>query len=264
MGRSGAWTAGEWIQKPNPLSRGWTLYHRHPHSSRTFVYVDRVLRNCLWRWARRRHRHRTWAWIRPRYFSRQASGRLVFRAMATDKEGRKKAVYLFHPTGQRIVPHVQIRGQANPFDPVWEEYFEQRMLRGMLQTLPGPSRLRFLWQRQQGLCQVCGQPLTPPRGCPMAEGGGPAALDDARQAAPCMRDREVGDAAAGLCGYLFKQLGDDAAAGGVLSLYDAPKPGPNKTVDWQAYCSWNVDLIRMALSGAIPISMSSSGWCFRK
>ncbi len=76
-----------------------------------------------------------------------------------------------------------------------------------------------------------------------AEGGGPAALDDVRQAAPCMRDREVGDAAAGLCGYLFKQLGDDAAAGGGLSLYDAPKPGPNKTVDWQAYCSWNVDLI---------------------
>ena len=76
-----------------------------------------------------------------------------------------------------------------------------------------------------------------------AEGGGPAALDDVRQAAPCMRDGEVGDAAAGLCGYLFKRLGDDAAAGGGLSLYDAPKPGPNGTVDWQAYCSWNVDLV---------------------
>ena len=139
MGRSGAWTAGEWIQQPNPLSRGWTLYHRHPHSSRTFAYVDRVLRNCLWRWARRRHRHRTWAWIRQRYFSRQASGGLVFRAMATDKEGRKKAVYLFHPTGQRIVRHVLIRGEANPFDPVWEEYFEQRSAARDAANLTGPK-----------------------------------------------------------------------------------------------------------------------------
>lgn len=76
-----------------------------------------------------------------------------------------------------------------------------------------------------------------------AEGGGPAALDLVRQAAPYMRDGEVGDAAAGLCGYLFKQLGDDAAAGGGLSLFDSPKPGANGSLDWQAYCSWNVDLI---------------------
>lgn len=76
-----------------------------------------------------------------------------------------------------------------------------------------------------------------------AAGGGPAALDLVRQAAPCMRDREVGDAAAGLCGYLFKQCGDDVAAGGGLSLYDAPKPGPGGAVDWQAYCFWNVDLV---------------------
>jgi len=60
---------------------------------------------------------------------------------------------------------VLIRGEANPFDPEYEEYFEQRLLRGMLQTLPGQSRLRFLWQKQRGLCRVCGQPLTPPRGC---------------------------------------------------------------------------------------------------
>jgi RNA-directed DNA polymerase len=165
IGRSGAWTAGELIQRLNPLLRGWTLYHRHAHSSRTFAYVDHVLRNCLWRWARRRHRRRTCAWIRQRYFPRQAEGTAVFRGVATDKEGRKKAVALFHPTRQRIVRHVPIRGEANPFDPVWEEYFEQRSLRGMLQTLPGQSRLRFLWQRQQGLCPICGQPLTPPRGC---------------------------------------------------------------------------------------------------
>jgi hypothetical protein len=76
-----------------------------------------------------------------------------------------------------------------------------------------------------------------------ADGGGPAALDLVKQAAPYMRDGEVGDAAAGLCGCLFKECGDDVAAGGGLSLYDAPRPGPGGAVDWQAYCSWNVDLV---------------------
>ncbi len=81
--------------------------------------------------------------------------------------GPQEAVYLFHPTRQRMVRHVLIRGEANPFDPACEEYFEQRLLHGMLQTLAGQSRLRFLWQRQRGLCPICGQPLTPPRGCQM-------------------------------------------------------------------------------------------------
>ncbi len=58
-----------------------------------------------------------------------------------------------------------------------------------------------------------------------------------------MRAGEVSDSAAGLCGYLFTQLGAGVTSGGGLSLWDAPKPGVSKIVDWQAYCAWNVDLI---------------------
>ena len=162
--RSGGWTAGELIQHLNPLLRGWTLYHQHAHSSQTFADVDRVLRKCLWHWACRRHRHRTKAWIVQRYFPRPRSGPRRFRGAVMGKEGRKQVVYLFHPTQQRIVRHVAIRGEANPFDPTWEEYFEERWTRKMLQTLAGQSRLRFLWQRQEGKCRVCGEPLAPPRG----------------------------------------------------------------------------------------------------
>jgi hypothetical protein len=74
-------------------------------------------------------------------------------------------------------------------------------------------------------------------------GGGPACLEEARKAAPFMRAGEPDDSAAGLSGYLFRRLGDDVASGGGLSLRDAPQPRPDGTVDWQAYCSWNVDLI---------------------
>ena len=73
--------------------------------------------------------------------------------------------------------------------------------------------------------------------------GGADGLQEVPQAAPFMRTPEIGDAAAGLCGFLFKQIGDDAASGGVLSLYDAPKAGADGNVDWQTYCAPNVDLV---------------------
>ena len=76
-----------------------------------------------------------------------------------------------------------------------------------------------------------------------ADGGGPACLSLAAEAAHCMRAGEVSDSAAGLCGYLFMQLGAEVTSGGGLSLWDAPKPGASQVVDWQAYCAWNVDLI---------------------
>jgi hypothetical protein len=77
--------------------------------------------------------------------------------------------------------------------------------------------------------------------------GGPDGLQTVPLAAPFMRTPETGDAAAGLCGFLFKQLGDGAARDGGLSLYDAPKPGPDGKVDWQAYCGPNVDLVLIHL-----------------
>ena len=75
-----------------------------------------------------------------------------------------------------------------------------------------------------------------------SDGGGPACLDFASEAAHCMRAGEACDSAAGLCGFLFTQLGPSVTSGGGLSLYDAPKPSPDGSVDWQ-YCGWNVDLI---------------------
>lgn len=75
------------------------------------------------------------------------------------------------------------------------------------------------------------------------DGGGPACLSIAAEAAHCMRGGEVGDSAAGLCGYLFTQLGTSVTSEGGLTLWDAPKAAAFKTVDWQAYCAWNVDLI---------------------
>ena len=73
--------------------------------------------------------------------------------------------------------------------------------------------------------------------------GGAEGLAVVPEAAPYMRTPEVGDAAAGLCGHLFRSIGDGAARDGGLSLYDEPKPQADGTVDWQTYCGANVDLV---------------------
>jgi RNA-directed DNA polymerase len=162
--RSGHWTAGELIEHLNPLLRGWALYHCSAHSGKTFDYVDRVLYQCLWRWARRRHRHRKGTWISQHYWRIGPRGTKVFSGEIRNEQGRKAVVRLFRASGLRKRSHVLIRGEANPYDPAWEEYFERRLTQQMLPTLAGRKRLRYLWQRQKGLCPVCGEYLTAERG----------------------------------------------------------------------------------------------------
>jgi hypothetical protein len=89
--------------------------------------------------------------------------------------------------------------------------------------------------------------------------GGSDGLSLIPQAARFMRTPEVGDAAAGLCGFLYKQFGDDVASGGCLSLYDTPKLAANGKVDWQSYCAANVDLVLIHVeSGSAELYSGSS------
>lgn len=75
------------------------------------------------------------------------------------------------------------------------------------------------------------------------DGGGPACLDFARLAAHSLRSGEPDDSAAGLCGWLFKEFGDDVASGGGLSLMNRPTPAKDGKVDWDSYCPGEVDLV---------------------
>ena len=56
--------------------------------------------------------------------------------------------------------HRKIKGEANPYDPQWEIYFEERLGLKMLDTLQGRRQLRRLWIEQDGLCPVCQQKIT--------------------------------------------------------------------------------------------------------
>jgi RNA-directed DNA polymerase len=156
----GCLTAGQLIERLNPILWGWALYHRHAASKRTFTQVDRRLFRWLWRWARRRHRQKSAPWVKAKYFPRVGSRDWVFTGDLPSKEGGTHTVHLHEVARTRIIRHVKIQGAANPYDPAWEVYFEERRMRQMRTTWTGQRMTRLLWLAQQGKCLVCGQPLT--------------------------------------------------------------------------------------------------------
>jgi RNA-directed DNA polymerase len=67
----------------------------------------------------------------------------------------------------RICRHARIRNEANPYDPAWEPYFEERLQAKMAETLTGQWRVRSLWTEQGGNCPICNAKLTEESGWQM-------------------------------------------------------------------------------------------------
>jgi RNA-directed DNA polymerase len=152
-------TAGELIERLNPKIRGWALYHRHASSARLFARIDERILKKLWRWARRRHRGKSARWVKAKYFTRLGDNSWRFRGLVPYGDGGTRPVFLYRASSTAIRRHVKIRGEANPYDPAWELYFEGRLAAQMASTLTGRGTARYLWFEQDGRCPVCGRPL---------------------------------------------------------------------------------------------------------
>jgi RNA-directed DNA polymerase len=152
-------TAGHLIALLNPLLRGWANYHRHVVSKATFRRVDATVFNALWRWTRRRHPRKRARWVMKKYFCTIGACRWVFFGELDSRHG-DYPVYLFRTQDTPIERHVRVREGANPYDPVWEEYFEQRLDLKMVKDLHGRRALLALWLEQDGRCPHCQQKIT--------------------------------------------------------------------------------------------------------
>jgi RNA-directed DNA polymerase len=161
---SGQASAGTLIVRLTPILRGWALYHRHAASGRTFAYVDWRVCRSLWRWARRRHRGKSSRWVKERYFTAVGSRRWVFTGTVAGRKGEEETVQLPAVSQVAIRRHVKIRGNANPYDPSWEPYFEERLSARMKDTQAGRWLVRVLWEGQEGTCPQCNQKITPETG----------------------------------------------------------------------------------------------------
>ena len=141
----------------NPKIRGWANYHRHVVSKETYAKVDHHIWRALWRWARRRHPHKSCRWVRQKYFRTQGQRHWVFASQTRGYDGRPRTLWLLSAASTRIVRHVGVKSAANPFDPAWDSYFAERQGTRMLERLQGRGFPDRLWQQQQGKCPGCGQ-----------------------------------------------------------------------------------------------------------
>ena len=153
-------SAADLIDQLNLKIRGWANYHRHVVSKRTFRRVDLMIFSSLWRWARRRHPNKSTRWIKPKYFDRRGNRDWSFFGETCDDEGRPNKVWLYHAMSTPIKRHVKVKGEANPYDPTYETYFEEREGAHMLETFRGTRTLRYLWYEQRGLCTLCNTKIT--------------------------------------------------------------------------------------------------------
>jgi RNA-directed DNA polymerase len=146
----------------NPLIKGWANYHRHVVASRIFHSVDNKIWPILWQWAKRRHPQKSKYWIKDKYFKKINTRNWVFAAETEEllPNGKPKMVKLRNASDSPIRRHIKIKAEANPFDPVWETYFEKRLNLEMVDTLMGRKKLLSLWFNQEGNCAVCNEKLT--------------------------------------------------------------------------------------------------------
>ncbi|WP_409260270.1 group II intron maturase-specific domain-containing protein [Paraburkholderia sp. MM5384-R2] len=144
------------IRLRNPKIRGLADYYRHVVAKRTFNKVAHAIWQCLWRWAKRRHPQKNAHWVRRKYARTVGAGQWVF-GTATDKvlsNGKRGLLTLYGIVGMPNRRHRKIKGAANPFDPQWESYFEERLGFAMMDSLRGRTRLIRLCLDQQRSCPV--------------------------------------------------------------------------------------------------------------
>jgi RNA-directed DNA polymerase len=153
-------TAGSLIVQLNPLIRGWATYHRHAASKQTFVKVDNAVFQALWRWAVRRHPKKPLRWVKDKYFPSEQGRNWVFRGEIVGQRKHPQTVRLVKAADVPIKRHHKIKGEANPYDPAWEPYFEERLGVKLEDKLGGKRRLLTLWKEQEGICPVCRDTIT--------------------------------------------------------------------------------------------------------
>jgi len=152
--------AGPLIVQLNAIIRGWTNYHRHVVSKATFNKVDWYIHWMVRRWAHKKHRRKSAAWVKQRYFKTVGQQHWVFTGEVRNGDGSKKQVHLYQAAQTPIVRHRKIKGAANPYDPEWEHYFEERLRRKTKNSLRGKRQTLWLWLEQEGKCPICGEMVT--------------------------------------------------------------------------------------------------------
>ncbi len=112
------------IGQLNPVIRGWANYHSHVVAKEAFSMIDAQILSSLWRWAKRRHPNKSVRWLKAKYFKTRGIRNWMF--VAADESKKYKTLSLVLEADMPIKRHIKIRGEANPHNPEWKQYFDAR------------------------------------------------------------------------------------------------------------------------------------------
>lgn len=150
------------IRKLNPVIRGWVNNQRYVVSSKVFSRVDYEIYKCLWQWAKRRHKKKSYEWIAQKYWHHIGSRQWTFSVPYENQSAGSESLYckLEYATDTKIIRFKKIVAEANPFDEYWTDYFEEREGEKLLSSTKGREKLLTIWRRQHRRCPVCGDLIT--------------------------------------------------------------------------------------------------------
>ena len=109
------WTQQDLIKTLNPIITGWSNYHQGVVSKSIFSKIDSRIWNMLWKWAKRRHPHKSKKWIANKYWQTIENRKWVFAS------GNIQLKYL---SNTRIIRTIPIKLDKNPYmdKDYWFEY----------------------------------------------------------------------------------------------------------------------------------------------
>ncbi|WP_287877076.1 group II intron maturase-specific domain-containing protein, partial [Acidovorax sp.] len=145
------------IKRLNPILKGWARYHQGVVAKATFSKLDHQIFWRLMRWGHRRHPRKTRQWIYDHYWDNSGTRR-QFAGTDVDRWDEKVQVRLYQLADTKIVRHVKVKGDYNPFDPAWEAYGEKLRRDRIDKTIWDYERLT-LWMQQDGFCALCQQEI---------------------------------------------------------------------------------------------------------
>lgn len=147
------------IRLLNPMITGWGNYYKHGATRDAFHWADHQIYKALWQWAKRRHSKKGKQWIADKYWHVAKGRGWHFASYFKKPNGRQDSLTLKHLSSIHYTDYTQIKGDANPFDPEYVQYFDQRETKKMLETLKGKNSLLHLWKKQERKCPLCGMPI---------------------------------------------------------------------------------------------------------
>ena len=110
----------------NPLIRGTANYWKPFISSRIFNKMDNYIWKKTYKFLRRLHPHKSWGWIKKKYFPPYYDGRHRDKWILT---GPNDGICIAKMSWVKIKRHVMIKHDYSPYDATKADYFELRNLK---------------------------------------------------------------------------------------------------------------------------------------